>query len=143
MSDPKLLADQSGLANLISPEMQSELDSISRDCLNAVIDFSNRFSSTMMWQDAFLLKLLGDYSGLDTRLLDFWSASSIFGSINPMWKIMISTMPFNHIRANSPNQELYLYYLINLMKGRFKYSLREEDEYYIVTSTQLFKICLA
>ena len=131
MSDQYMLSDQHNLANLIPPDKEQELGLINQSCTEFCSFFNSRFNSAITNQEGFLLKLLGDYSGLDSRISDFWKDSPIFDCIKPVSHLNLSTKAFLYIKSLKGNQMLSMhYYLIDMLKGRYTPIKTDEGEYY-------------
>ena len=125
--------DQLDPDNIPLAKKELELESILKLCIESSKAFNARFSSSLTPQQCFFLKLLGDYSGLDPRIQSFWSNSALFDSLNPAWEINLSTDVFSLINSEPGHQIFYMFYLIDLMKGRFEI-IQKTEEYYLIDS---------
>lgn len=85
------------------------------------------------WENGFFIKLIGGYSRLSEQVLKYWNESLIFEPISPVWKVNLSTNAFHYLIAE-PEKEYFMYYLIDLMKGRF--TIKEKFDYYFLLTPQ-------
>ena len=105
--------------------------------LNSVIplfmEFNKIFNSSFLlqapWEEGFFLYFVGEYSKIDPRKLNFWKRSNIFEPIHPIWNISLTTQAFKFIMCES-NKEDYMFYFLDLMRGRFV--VKEKLEYCLI-----------
>ena len=132
MDDYHQSDSQSDPIEALSRLKQEELQLVSEKCSEASRIFSSTFDTPINWVDAFFYKLLGDYSGLQNKIVSTLENIHIFDCINPSWDVNLSLSCYKWI-CQSNEEYNSMYFVLDLMKGRLKIEIQGEN-YFIINS---------